>query len=333
MAGLVMAVFYRGGNSSLAVTKPSVRIYAPSSFISQWGPGPWLKEKFEQSCNCEVEFLDSADINLLLQRLKMEGSSLGADLVIGFDQFDLEKAQSSFEWKGLETGDLDVEAELRAMVKRGPFVAYDWGILTFVVRRSEMKQLPKSLEDLLGEHFKGKIALEDPRTSTPGLQFLLWLIQVKGEEETFQFLKKFDSQVLSYSPNWSGAYGLFQKGKASSAFSYVTSPVYHLVEEKTNDVIAIEMKEQHPIQIEYMGQPINCRNCDLGLQFAKLMVSAAGQKVLMEKNYMFPILKTVRRDTPFQAVPNFKILDSFVIPPIAERERILKRWTESRRIQ
>ncbi len=333
VAGLIAAIFLRAGKGDVKDSRPVVRIYAPTSFMSQWGPGPWLKEKFETSCNCQVEFLDSANINLLLQRLKMEGSSLGADLVLGLDQFDLDKAQAGFEWKPLELGKLEFEEEIQGVVSKGVFWGYDWGPLSFVVRRSEMKQLPKSLDDLMKEEFKGKISLEDPRTSTPGLQFLLWLIQIKGEEETFQFLKKFEPQVLAYSPSWSTAYGLFQKGQAMAAFSYVTSPVYHLVEEKSNDVVAIEFKEDHPFQIEFLGQPSNCRSCELGEAFARLIFSPEGQKIVMGKNYMFPVIKGIKEGTPFQSVPKFKLLDSNVIPPLAERERILKRWSELRRGQ
>ncbi len=333
VAGLVTAVFLKTGKNGVVDSKALVRIYAPTSFMSQWGPGPWLKEKFEASCNCQVEFSDSANINLLLQRLKSEGTSLGADLVLGLDQYDLEKAQASFEWKKMDLGASDFEEDVQPFVSRGVFTGYDWSILSFVVRRSEMKQLPQTLDDLMREEFRGKISIEDPRTSTPGLQFLLWLIQSKGEEETFSFLKKFESQVLAYSPTWSTAYGLFQKGQAKAAFSYVTSPVYHLIEEKSNDVVAVEMKEQHPIQIEFLAQPVNCRSCDLGEAFAKLILSPEGQKMVMEKNYMFPVVKGVKDGTPFQAVPKFKVLDSNVIPSMAERERILKRWSELRRAQ
>jgi thiamine transport system substrate-binding protein len=333
IAGLFAAFFLRSRSGGVQDSRPIVRIYAPTSFMSQWGPGPWLKEKFELNCACQVEFLDSANVSLLLQRLKMEGSNLGADLVLGLDQFDLDKAQAGFEWRALDFEHLDFEEDVQRIVNKKLFWGYDWGILSFVVRRSEMKQLPQSFDDLMREEFKGKISLEDPRTSTPGLQFLLWLIQIKGEEETFQFLKKFDSQVMAYSPSWSTAYGLFQKGQAKAAFSYVTSPIYHLVEEKSNDVVAVELKEDLPVQVEFLGQPVNCRNCDLGEAFARLILSPEGQKVVMEKNYMFPVIKKVKEGTPFESVPKYKTLDSNVIPPMAERERILKRWSELRRGQ
>jgi thiamine transport system substrate-binding protein len=329
--GLVAAVFFKVGRESNSPSKSVVRVYAPSSFIAQWGPGPWLKAEFEKTCDCQLEYLDSGDINLLLQRLKMEGSGLGADVVLGLDQYDLEKAQNGFEWKKMDVGPLELNEDIQPWAVKNQFVAYDWGILSFVVRRSEIKQLPSSVDDLLRDEFKGKISLEDPRTSTPGLQFLLWLIQTKGEEETFHFLKQLDPQLIGYAPSWSAAYGLFQKGQAKAVFSYVTSPVYHLVQEKTTDVIALELKEQHPVQIEFVGQPAQCRSCDLGQQFVKLMLRKEGQKTIMEKNYMFPVLKNVKEGTPFESVPRVKILDSNVIPSIAERERILKRWSEFRR--
>ena len=167
--------------------------------------------------------------------------------------------------------------------------------------------------------------------SSPGLQFLLWLIQIKGEEKAFEFLKAFNQQLHSYAPSWSTAYGLFQKAQALSTYSYVTSPIYHLIEDKSMDVVALELEEGHPAQFELGGVPATCKNCELGEKFMELVLSPEGQKIIMEKNFMFPVVRGVKDETPFATIPNYQIVELSVLPNVSDRERILKKWSALRR--
>ena len=88
---LFLAVLNRTDTRSANGNLPTLRVFGYSSFTGRWGPGPLLKEAFEKSCKCKVEFIEGSDSGILLQRLRIEGESLGADLVIGLDQFDLSK--------------------------------------------------------------------------------------------------------------------------------------------------------------------------------------------------------------------------------------------------
>ena len=69
------------------MTIPTLRVFGYESFVTQAGVG--LKQMFEKDCQCRVEFFSGPDSGILLQRLKIEGESLGADLIIGLDQFDI----------------------------------------------------------------------------------------------------------------------------------------------------------------------------------------------------------------------------------------------------
>ena len=329
--GLFLALLNKNDESKPQETKPVLRVFGYSSFTGQWGPGPGLKELFEKDCECQVQYIEGSDSGILLQRLKIEGDSLGADLVVGLDQFDLQKALAEQKWRELNISGLDAYDEVKPALQNGYFVPYDWGIISFVTRKNELSKVPQSLDDLMDPEFKRKIALEDPRTSSPGLQFLYWVIRAKGEEEGFKFIRKTMDQVHSYSPSWSAAYGLFTKKQAKMALSYVTSPVFHQVEEKNNDYVALEFKEGHPIQYEFMGIPDFCKNCELAERFVNLMLSDQGQRLIMEKNFMFPIIKGVKEDTPFAQVPQFKTLNDFQIPSAQEVERLLKTWSDVRR--
>lgn len=330
--GLFLAVLNRtdqsGGENSSAKT---LRVFGYASFTGRWGPGPILKEKFEKTCKCKVEFIDGSDSGILLQRLKIEGESLGADVVVGLDQFDLQKATSEQQWRKLNLAQPDVYDSVKPALANSFFVPYDWGALTFIARKSEFKNPPQKLDDLLDPAYAKKIGLEDPRTSSPGMQFIYWVLQSKGEEEGFKYLKKMMSQVHSYSPTWSTAYGLFTGAQTQLVFSYVTSPLYEQLEEKKNDYVALSFAEPLPVQYEFVGIPDFCRQCDLAEKFINLMLSSEGQKVLMEKNYMLPVMKGIKEKSPFAQLPNFPTMNKFETPSTTEVDRILKRWSEIRR--
>lgn len=327
---LFLAILNRSEEISGQGAKPTLRVFGYSSFTGKWGPGPQLKELFEKDCNCRVEYIEGSDSGVLLQRLRIEGESLGADLVIGLDQFDLQKALSEQSWQKLNFSGLDLEPGIQGLIRNDYFVPYDWGVLGFMARQSETARPPTSLDDLLASEYAGRIALQDPRTSSPGLQFLWWVIKSKGEEEGFRYLEKLIPKAHSFAPSWSTAIGLYNKKQARLVFTYVTSPLYYQLEEKSDDHIALEFRESQPLQVEFLGVPEFCRNCELAEKFVNMMLSPQGQKLVMERNYMYPVLRGVRDGTPF-ANSKFNRLLKFEIPSDADIERLLKRWSDLRR--
>jgi thiamine transport system substrate-binding protein len=138
-------------------------------------------------------------------------------------------------------------------------------------------------------------------------------------------------QAHSFSPSWSTSYGLFTKKQTKLAFSYLTSPIYHEQEEKNSNYVALKFKEPHPIQFEFVGIPEICKNCELAEQFVNMMLSNQGQKIIMEKNYMFPVMKGVREKTPFDIGSDVNVIPGFNIPKQEEIESWYKKWTNLRR--
>lgn len=308
----------------------SLKVYSYSSFISSWGPGPILKEQFEKSCACRVDFYDGADSGILLKRLQEEGIKSGIDVVIGLDQFDIAQAEVSTTWRNISVGDIHFIPEIQTTLNQSKLYPFDWGLVAFVGRKSDTRLTISSFESLLNQELKNQIAMEDPRTSSPGLLFLFWLIQSKGEEGAFDYLKKFVNQAHSFSSSWSQAYGLFQNKTTRTALSYLTSPLYHELVEKNLDYNTFVFSEGHPVSMEYLGIPDTCTECELAEKFVKFIYSKEAQKVIMEKNYMFPVVDGVIQGTPFEKVPFAKSI--FIAPPSpVEKQRILSRWDKVRK--
>src|SRR5262245_29596142 len=73
------------GAATEARANDKLTVYTYESFTAEWGPGPKVKEAFEKQCGCTVDFVAVTDGVALLNRLKLEGSSTKADIVLGLD--------------------------------------------------------------------------------------------------------------------------------------------------------------------------------------------------------------------------------------------------------
>ncbi|WP_454748874.1 thiamine ABC transporter substrate binding subunit [Ciceribacter selenitireducens] len=276
------------GSAAVAADK-TLTVYTYESFISEWGPGPKVKEAFEKTCGCTVDFVGVADGVALLTRLKLEGAGTKADLVLGLDTNLVAEARETglFEPHGIDVSAVKVPGGFSDDV----FVPYDYGHFAVIYDTETMKAPPKSLMELVEGDPKDKIVIEDPRTSTPGLGLLLWVKSVYGDEAD-EAWAKLRGRVLTVTPGWSEAYGLFTKGEAPMVLSYTTSPAYHMVAENTERYQAAAFSEGHYIQIEVAGLVKGAPQKELARQFLSFMVTPAFQDTIPTNNWMMPAAAT-----------------------------------------
>ena len=302
-------------------------IISYSSFLNEWGPGPQLSKIFEDKYNIKIKWIDAGDAGLILERMRFQSQRNPIDIVIGLDQLNIEEARNISEWRNFIYPDVLWHRNLPKDALERDFVPFDWGPLAFVYKEGEVVP-PMSLQDLLSKKYTKAISLQDPRTSTPGLQFLYWVLTEEGLDEGFDFLENLSSSVHSISTSWSTSYGLFKKGQAKLTFSYITSPVYHKVEEKSSDYRAAIFSDGHPYQVEYMGIPENCKNCELAEIFVRFLLEPESQKIIMEKNYMLPVLDQVEVNTPFADVPDVSLIPFSAQSLTRDRRSLLERWKQ-----
>ena len=111
--------------------------------------------------------------------------------------------------------------------------------------------------------------LQDPRSSTPGLGFLLWMKSVYGDKAADAW-KKLEPRILTVTPGWSEAYALFTKGEAPMVLSYTTSPAYHVIAENSERYKAAPFAEGHYLQVEVAGLIENSPEKELAKKFLRL---------------------------------------------------------------
>ena len=274
--------------SSLAQAQ-DLTIYTYDSFTAEWGPGPKVKENFEKSCGCTVNFVAVADGVALLNRLKLEGTSTKADIVLGLDTNLISDAKASglFAPHALS----DVKSNVPGNFQDDVFLPYDYSYFAVIYNSEKLTNPPKSMTELINGDASQKIILMDPRTSTPGLGMMLWVKDLYGDQAAEQW-QKLSKRVLTVTPGWSEGYGLFTKGEAPMVLSYTTSAAYHIISEKTERYKAVVFEEGNYLQIELAGQTVNGAKNPRAAEFLKFMTSAGFQDVIPETNWMYPAYNT-----------------------------------------
>ncbi len=303
-----------------------VRVLTYSSFINKWGAGPEVAKLFEEKTGLKIEWINAGNAGLVVERLKFKKDLDAPDLIIGFDQFSVHEARKDFEWKNLrQKVSLDFPTKLPAESQFHDFIAYDWAPLSFVYREGEIPPATK-LTDLLKPEYKDKLILQDPRMSSPGLQFFLWVLTDMGEMKGFEFLNKLKPSIKIMSPSWSSSYSIFKVEKPSMVFSHFSSPFYHQHEKAGHTFKSMELENPHPVQVEYMGVPNFCGNCEGAIQLAQFLLETKTQKILMQKNFMFPVDERAMEGTPF-VLPNVKYAKPIESLSFIKRKReLINKW-------
>jgi thiamine transport system substrate-binding protein len=271
--------------SAGAQTKPVLTVYSYSSFVGKYGPGKAVKERFEATCGCEVAYVAADDAGSLVGRLRLEGESTKADVVLGIDMNLAAEAKAT----GLfaKHGQPLTGLALPVAWSDEFLLPLDWGYFAFVYDSNKLKAPPASLKDLVENPNGPTVLIQDPRTSAPGLGLLLWMRQVYGDGagEAWQKLKP---RIVTVTKGWSEAYGLFLKGEADMVLSYSTSPAYHVGAEKKTNYRAAAFAEGHYLHIELAGMLRTAKDPELARKLMAFVLSDAFQSAMPEGNWMYP---------------------------------------------
>ncbi|TXI06326.1 MAG: thiamine ABC transporter substrate binding subunit [Pseudorhodobacter sp.] len=264
-----------------AAETPVLDVYTYDSFASEWGPGPAIEKGFEASCGCDLRFVTAGDGAALLARVQLEGAATQADVVMGLDTNLTAMAEAT----GLFAPHGQAAVTGLPVPYDDPiFLPFDWGMFAFVHAKA-LPNPPKSFEELAASDLK--IVIQDPRSSTPGLGLVMWVKAAYGDRagEIWAGLK---DNIVTVTPGWSEAYGMFLEGEADMVLSYTTSPAYHLIAESDDTKTAAAFAEGHLLQIEVAGRLAGSDQPALAEAFLAYLVSEPAQSVIPTTNWMYP---------------------------------------------
>ncbi|QLB41190.1 thiamine ABC transporter substrate binding subunit [Mannheimia pernigra] len=298
--------------------QPTLTVYTYSSFASEYGPASKLEQNFEKECQCDLKFMPFDDSVTMFNRVRLEGKKTKADVVLGIDNF----LQSEAEKSGLFA---EFEAKTKLEIKDKIFFPYDMGSYAFIYDKEKLKNPPKSLKELV-ERQDLKVIYQDPRTSSVGRGFLMWVNQVYGDE-TPNAWKTLAKHTVTVGKGWSETYGAFLKGESDLVLSYTTSPLYHKWHEKTDKYVAAPFEEGHLVQVENAAIVKTTKQKALANQFLEFLHQPESQHIISYHNVMNPVLAE-GTDPAFADMPTYKKL-AFTPPSNEVVQKWLADWSKS----
>ena len=227
------------------------------SFSAEWGPGPVIETEFEKNCNCDLQYVSTSQAGTLANEIFLKDK----DVILGVEMHEFD--YTSENWN-----------------------IYDYGYFSFIYNEETLKDIPNSFEELINQK-NLKIVVQDPRTSPVGLGLLRWM-KLTHPDNFPTILKKFNNNVLTYTPGWSEAYGIFLEGKADLVLSYSTSPFYHQEYEDEYKYKAIEFTDGHLVTKEIVYVRPDSEKQKLGKEFVEFMMRDDIQKIIAQMNIMYP---------------------------------------------
>lgn len=281
---MIKHLSYAAGLSLIATgalaDTPVLSVYTYDGFNSDWGPGPQIEAAFEEVCACDLQFVGAGDGAAVLSRLRLEGASTDADVVLGLDTNLMGAAADT----GLfSVTSVEADYDLPVAWDDATFVPFDWGYFAFVAGTDVAA--PSNFRELADSDLK--IVIQDPRSSTPGLGLVTWVAAVYGDDAGALWGDLADN-IVTVTPGWSEAYGLFLEGEADAVLSYTTSPAYHLIAEEDASKTAWAFDEGHYMQVEVAAKLASTDVPELADAFLQFLVTDAAQSVLPTTNWMYP---------------------------------------------
>lgn len=311
-----------------ASSEEVLRVYSYDALTGSNSFGEYLSDTFFKKYGKKVRFISFGTAGEALNQIALEGSSSRADMVMGIDEVLFRKHEKK-EW--FEIIDESVFAILDTKIKKNTpnsFVPFDYGYLAFLYDESR-SHFPKNVSlkkipELLGS--KQKVVLQDPRTSSIGLEFLVWTFESLGEEVK-SFWLSLTPHILTVSPGWSGAYELFLRKQADLVVSYTTSPAYHHMKEKKFSIRPLIFDEGHFKQVEGMCILKTSRQKEAALKFIKHVLGPDAQRQLPTFQWMYPVRQGTPLPSEFVALPIPKEVELRWERVTSQKDQWVRDWT------
>ena len=283
-------------------TEAKLVIYTYDSFASEWGPAGTVIPPFEEKYGIRVELKSAGDSGQVLSRAILEKDNPQADILIGIDNNMLAKALAEDVLDVYKPENIkNVDGSL-IFDKTFHAIPYDYGFFSVNYDSNVLKNPPASLEDLTKPEYANSLILMDPRTSSPGLGFLLWTIAVYGDDFT-DYWKRLKPSILTITDGWDSGYGLYTAGEAPMVLSYTTSPPYHVEYEETERFKALLFDEGNYMQIEAMGILKGAPHRAEAEKFIEYMLTDDFQKAIPLTNFMMPVTSGTALPASFDFAP------------------------------
>jgi thiamine transport system substrate-binding protein len=197
---------------------------------------------------------------------------------------------------------------------------------------------PKTLADLTKPKYRGKLVVENPATSSPGLAFLLATIDRYGDKGAFDYWKRLRANDVQVVSGWEEAYdGVFSAGEGHGdrplVVSYASSPpaaVYYADPRPKKSPIGT-MLDSCFRQIEYAGVIRGTPHARAAHALVDFMLSRKFQQDIPLQMFVFPARDDAKLPALFTKFADVAPHPATLTPARigAHREQWIKQWTDT----
>ena len=187
--------------------------------------------------------------------------------------------------------------------------------------------VPKSWADLLKPEYKGEIQVANPASSGTAYTMIATLVQLMGEDQAFDYMKKLHANIGQYTRSGTGPIKAVARGETTFSISFV----HDAPGEKLQGfpVETVTPAEGTGAEIGSMSIVKGARNLEAAKKFYDWALSPQAQQFgAAAKQFQLPSNKTTPIDP---RVPDFKKIklinyDYQKYGASAERRRLIARW-------
>lgn len=297
---------------------------------------------FEEEHNAKVTLLKGGDANQIVNRALLNAGNPEADVLYGIDNLTFPRVAGKGIFEDFTaTRRNQIPADVRAQFGDSRAVTpIDYGYVALNFDRSQGEP-PQKFEDLTQAIWRNKVVVEDPATSSPGLQFLASTVAHFGESGQYtwrNYWADLRRNGVLVTDGWDAAYNKeFSRngGSRPVVVSYTTSPAAEvffsegkLTEPPTLNVIPTDAKLFR--QVEAAGVLAGAKQPELGRKFIDFMLRDAFQKQIPETMFVYPVISGI-------ALPEWwkwasvSVQASPLQVDAATVDRWIREWTETMR--
>jgi len=259
-------------------------------------------QAFEQANNIKVTFVKGGDAGEMLNKAILSKDAPLADVLYGVDNTLLSEALDAGIYEPYSSPALkNIPAEFQ-LDSSDRALPVDHGYVCVVYDKAYFSahnlSAPQSLEDLIKPEYKGLLVIENPATSSPGLDFLFATIKHFGDSNYLDYWKQLRANGLVVVDGWETAYytnfsGSSGQGAQALVVSYATDPAYDVMSASTPipdaPVAAVVGPDTCFHQIEFVGILKGTKQLALAQKFVDFMLSASFQADVPGQMAVYPV--------------------------------------------
>ena len=293
-----------------------------------------LIEQFEDEHNVSVTFIAAGAAHEVVNRAVLNAGNPEGDVLFGVDNLSFHRAVEAGVFSEFRAERRDeIPADLRTQFGDSLLLTpVDFGFvnLNFDAAAGDP---PQTLEELTEPKWKGKLVVEDPGRSSPGLQFLATTVAYFGEGGWQDFWRALRENDVEIAGGWSEAYySSFSVygGDRPIVVSYTSSPAAEVFfaetpidEPPTLNVIPAPLFRQ----VEAAGVLAGSKHEELAGEFIDFMLSDAFQQQIPETMFVYPVIEGL--DAPdFWRWAQVPVEPAELAISAEEITRWIREWTE-----